>query len=92
MSRINGAGVQPAPDDRWYADVPASATQPTNLLTGGTLSLRLAAFTGATASSTESITLTADQPLVHHFTTAGSIPSQITHSLNVANRNFYGSS
>jgi hypothetical protein len=119
MSRINGLPVQAAPDDRWYADVPLSASQPTsvtaalenggltatrqvtwkptNLLTTGSLSLRLGdslrltAFTGATATSTETvaltvegqtITLTADQPLVHAFTTAGSIPIQITHSLN----------
>jgi transcriptional antiterminator Rof (Rho-off) len=70
---------------------------PTNLLTNCTLSLRLGdslkltAFTGEAATPEETVTLTvegqtttltADQPLVHAFTTPGSIPIQITHSLN----------
>ena len=117
MSRINGTPVQAAPDDRWYADVPLSPSQPTavtaalengalsstrlitwqptNLLTTTALTLRLGdslkltAFVGENASPTEIVTLTlegqtttltADQPLVHAFTTAGNIPIQITHS------------
>ena len=70
---------------------------PTNLLTSGSLSIRLGdslkltAFTGEAATPEETVTLTvegqtttltADQPLVHAFTTPGSIPIQITHSLN----------
>ena len=69
---------------------------PTNLLTTSSLSIRLgdslklSAFTGITGTPEESVTLTvegqtttftADQPLVHAFTTAGSIPVLVTHSL-----------
>ncbi len=118
LSTINGTTVQAAPDDRWYADVPLNATQPTqitaslenggltdtrqinwlpsNLLTTASLvirlgdSLKLSAFTGITGTSGETVgitvegqttTITADQPLVHTFTTPGSIPIQVTHSL-----------
>jgi PA14 domain len=118
LSTINGATVQTAPNDRWYADVPLDATQPTevtaslenagltatrqidwlptNLLTTGFLSIRLgdslklSAFIGITGTSGETVnitvegqttTMTADQPLVHTFSTPGSIPIQVTHSL-----------
>jgi len=117
LTTITGATVQPAPNDRWYADVPLSATQPTevtafmesggltatrqinwlptNLLTTGSLSIRLgdslklSSFTGPAGTPEETVsitvegqttTITADQPLVHTFTTAGSIPVQVTHS------------
>ena len=70
---------------------------PTNLLTNSTLSLRLgdslklSAFTGTAGTPEETVTLTvegqtititADQPLVHAFNTPGSVPVQVTHSLD----------
>ncbi len=116
LTKVNDSTVQLAPDDRWYADVPLSATQPTfvsaslengaltasqqiewiptNLLQTPTIdlrlgdSLKLSAFLGAVPTSAEivSITLnghthtqTAAQPLVHKFTTPGSIPIQVVH-------------
>jgi PKD repeat protein len=119
LTTVADAAVQPAPNDRWYADVPLDATQPTsvtaslengalpaireitwiptNLLTTPALtirkgdSLKLSAFSGVTATPDETLTITvegqtltttADQAIVHTFTTAGSIPVQVTHSLD----------
>lgn len=69
---------------------------PTNLLAGGTRdirvgdSLKLSAFVGSSGTPDETVvitvegqtaTITADQPLIHTFAAAGSIPVQVTHSL-----------
>ncbi len=119
LTTIAGTNVQPAPNDRWYADVPLNPTQPTeiaallengglvtnrqidwlptNLLSTSSLnirvgdSLKLSAFAGSAGIPAETViltvegqttTITADQPMVHAFNTPGSIPVQVTHSLN----------